>query len=273
MDFTYILFNTLIYWSMAFILSSFFSFWSILNMSLGGFMVIIAYTLRQLTYWWISLQFILVLTVLVWLYIALNRALYRYFPNPKQRDHVGLIITLWLNMLLENATSMLYWPNSVSLDMLHLTRPQLLIILVVFFFCIRYFFRQTMYWLSLKAISENNNLVRSLWVKSNIYTQIFFWFLFLLLVFLAWLILNQTWLKTWDGMFYLIKWIGIMILVWIDKKEYIFLWALLYVVAEYLLFIEIWLPIWYKETLILWIIVLMLLFKPEGLFTLRRRKI
>jgi hypothetical protein len=54
-----------------------------------------------------------------------------------------------------------------------------------------------------------------------------------------------------------------MILVGISKKEYMLFGALLYVVMEYLLFIQLGLPISYKETFILIVIVAVLLFKPE----------
>jgi len=54
----------------------------------------------------------------------------------------------------------------------------------------------------------------------------------------SFLILNETNLRASDGLFYLIKGIGIMILVGVAKKEYMYLGALLYVFIEYLLFIQ-----------------------------------
>jgi branched-subunit amino acid ABC-type transport system permease component len=64
-----------------------------------------------------------------------------------------------------------------------------------------------------------------------------------------------------------------MLLVGIAKKEWMYIGALLYVVVEYLLFIQWGFPMEYKETLILLVILLVLIFKPEGLFMIRKRKI
>jgi branched-subunit amino acid ABC-type transport system permease component len=71
----------------------------------------------------------------------------------------------------------------------------------------------------------------------------------------------------------MIKALGIMILVGTTRKEYLFLGALLYVLVEYGLFIVWGLPISYKETLILLVILGVLLFRPEGIFARRERKI
>jgi branched-subunit amino acid ABC-type transport system permease component len=65
----------------------------------------------------------------------------------------------------------------------------------------------------------------------------------------------------------------VMILVGIAHKQYVFLWALLYVLIEYVMFIELGWPIAYKETLILVVILLILILKPEGLFSLGKRNI
>jgi hypothetical protein len=42
-----------------------------------------------------------------------------------------------------------------------------------------------------------------------------------------------------------------------------FFGALIYVLAEYLLFVKLGLPISYKETFILFVILFVLMFKPE----------
>jgi branched-subunit amino acid ABC-type transport system permease component len=90
---------------------------------------------------------------------------------------------------------------------------------------------------------------------------------------IAFILLTETSLRASDGLFYMIKALGVMILVGTARKEYLFLGALLYVAVEYLLFIVGGLPISYKETLILVVILGVLLFKPEGLFTGKARKI
>jgi branched-subunit amino acid ABC-type transport system permease component len=84
---------------------------------------------------------------------------------------------------------------------------------------------------------------------------------------LAFLLLTETSLRASDGLFYMIKALGIMILVGTAKRERMFAGALLYVFIEYVLFIIRGLPISYKETLILFVILGVLLFRPEGLFS------
>ena len=64
-----------------------------------------------------------------------------------------------------------------------------------------------------------------------------------------------------------------MIMVGVEKREYIFLGALMYVAIEYILFIGLGLPIEFKETCILVIILAILLIKPQGLFSIKARQI
>gem|GEM_PF-4583746 len=52
-----------------------------------------------------------------------------------------------------------------------------------------------------------------------------------------------------------------------------FFGALAYVLIEYLLFITRGLPIAYKESLVLVIILFVLMLKPEGIFSLSKRKL
>ncbi|MEI7477610.1 MAG: hypothetical protein WCJ81_03700 [bacterium] len=52
-------------------------------------------------------------------------------------------------------------------------------------------------------------------------------------------------------------------MVGVDKKQYMYLGALIYVILEYLLFIRLGFPIGFKETLILFMILAILLIKPE----------
>ncbi|USN58880.1 MAG: hypothetical protein H6767_02040 [Candidatus Peribacteria bacterium] len=64
-----------------------------------------------------------------------------------------------------------------------------------------------------------------------------------------------------------------MVLVGLRKIEYTLIGACIYVIIEYLLFVEVGLSITYKEALILFIILILLVFKPNGIFSLTSRKI
>jgi branched-subunit amino acid ABC-type transport system permease component len=136
-----------------------------------------------------------------------------------------------------------------------------------------YIFSKTMLGIILKGMFEHSNVIRWLGVPTMKILQWLFGFFLLLLLANSFLILNETNLRASDGLFYLIKGIGIMILVGVAKKEYMYLGALLYVFIEYLLFIQFWFPISYKETLIIAVIVLVLLAKPEWLFSLAKRRV
>lgn len=272
-DLGYILLNTIVYGSVAMVIAWFFWFGKILNFSLGAYMMMGGYILYRFITYGFSLLNIIILTIFIGSFLLINRGLLKYFPNDKKRDHVWLVITLGASIVLENLTSYVYWPNSVSLSIMHMPVYGLVIIFLILIWFFFYLYKYSFLGITLNAISEDSKLVRGLGVNTSKILQITFFCLLLLLLACSFLLLNESNLRAGDGIFYMIKWIWIMILVWIAKKEYMFFGALLYVLIEYLLFIQRWLPISYKETLILIIILFVLLFKPEWLFSLRKRKI
>ena len=255
------------------LLASFFSFGKLLHLGIGNFMVMLGYIIYNFIHQWFNRTSVIVAMAVIGFYLLINRGLLKYFPSSKQRDHVGIILTLGVSIILDNATSYIFWPNSVGLNLIDFKRYTLLIIFILLISFFYYFFKHTLYGMTLKWISEDSKIIKSLGINSNKVLQYFFGSGLVLLVWMAFMILNEANFKPSDGMFYMIKGIWIMILVGLGKKEYMFFWALLYVVVEYLLFIQRGLPISYKETLILLVIVVLLLFKPEGLFTFKRRKI
>lgn len=272
MDLWYVLYNTIIYGIIASALAGFFAFGKILNLSIGGFLVASGYIFFSFfTKGFTRGSFVFTL-VLILVFLVMNRVLLRWFPNETQRDHVSIVATLWLTIVLENLTNYIYGPNGVSLDVWHITTVQLIILFVLLCSGFYYFFKHTSYGVLYKAMHENTKTLRSLWLSVSQYQQWLFVGLGLLTIFAAFMIINETNMRASDGMFYLIKGLGIMIIVWLQKKEYMFFWALLYVLVEYFLFIEMGYPISFKETFVISIILLLLLFKPEGIFTLRKRK-
>lgn len=273
MDLGYILINTIVYGTVAMIIASFFWFWKILNFSLWAYMMMWGYILSNFIQSGLSWTNILMLIILFWSFLFINWGLLKYFPNDKKRDHVWLVLTLWISIILENLMSYVYWSNAISLSLFHISIYWLIIVFLLLFWFFFYVYKYSFLWVTLSAISENWSLVRGLWVPTNKILQICFFWLFLLLLVVCFLLLNESSLRAWDGIFYMIKWIWIMILVWIEKKEYMFFGALIYVLVEYLLFIKLGLPISYKETFILFVILFVLLFKPEWLFGLKSRKI
>ena len=273
MDIQYILLNTIVYWIVALVIANFFSFGKMLNMSIGSFMVMGGYIIYNLIVHWISIQTVIILVWFISLFVIINRAISKFFPHDKQKDHVGIIATLGISIILENLTNYMYGPNSINLTLLHFNRQLLLILFIILFGLFYYLFKHTLLGATLRGIEENSKTIQSLGIRSNKILQFLFLGMLMLLLVIAFIILNEANLRWSDGIFYLIKGIWIMILVGISKKEYMLFGALLYVVMEYLLFIQIWFPISYKETLILIIILWVLLFRPQGLFSFRNRKI
>ena len=273
MDFSYILFNTLIYGSIGLVMSSYFAYGKFINFSIGAFVGMMGYIIYGVVNQWFTVQNIFMICSLIIIYRWVNRALIKYFPNTKQRDHVGLVITIGLNVFVQNMVNYVYGPSSIGLHLFTTTPWILLIMILVISWITYYLLKGSLIGKVYTSIEENTQTTDSLGIKSTkLLHQLFGW-LFWLLVVNALFIINETNLKATDGVFYLIKWIWIMILVGVGKKEYIFVWALLYVLLEYFLFITLWLPIAYKETLVLIIILWVLLWKPEWLFMIRRRKI
>ena len=236
-------------------------------------MMMSGYILYRFISFWISWTNVVMLIVFISSFLCINRWLLKYFPNDKKRDHAGLIITLWVSIIIENITNWIFGPNSVNLAVMNIPTWGLALIFVALIWFFYYLYKYSFVGITLNAISEDSKLVRGLGVSTDKILQYTFAWLFTLMIACSFLLLNESNLKAWDGIFYMIKGIWIMILVWVAKKEYMYLGALLYVVMEYVLFIQMWLPISYKETLILIIILAVLLFKPEWLFSLRKRNI
>jgi len=273
MDLHYILFNTIVYGSIATTLAAFFAFGKFLNLGIWGFLVLGGYGIHAFINHGFSWEVILALSVFLIVYFFVNWLLLHYFPHPKQRDHVGIVLTLGVSIVLENMIGYVFGPSSVSLSLISLPSWSLFLILLGLLGGFWYIFSKTMLGIILKGMFEHSNVIRWLGVPTMKILQWLFGFFLLLLLANSFLILNETNLRASDGLFYLIKGIGIMILVGVAKKEYMYLGALLYVFIEYLLFIQFWFPISYKETLIIAVIVLVLLAKPEWLFSLAKRRV
>lgn len=270
---SYILFNTLVYGGIAFMLSSYFGYAKYLNVTVGSFMILSTYTLAQIVQHGRSAQAVSVCCGLVLLYWLINYIVIRFFPNAKQRDLFWLIFTLGGSLFLGSATNMIYWPLPTSVQWGEISTWRLVAILVAVNLILFYIFHTSYIGKIRKGIYHNTWSIRSLGIKVNSMLHVLFMAFIPCFIALGVLIANEGTLRASDNMFYMIKGLGIMIVVGVEKKQYIFLGALAYVILEYLMFIKWWLPISYKETLILVIILIILLCKPEGLLTTSLRKI
>jgi len=265
--------NTLVYGGIALVIGGFLAYAKFLHLSIATLFVSLAIIFDSLFSQWLTWESLLMFTLVVILYRWCNHILLRSFQDFKQREFVWVILTLGLALIIENTVNIILGPSSVSLNLVHFSTMSLLVLCLMLFGAMYYIRKFTPLWTLFYWLFESDTVVRSLWVNVRWFLQKYFLSLFILLAGIAFIALNETALRSSDGMFYRIKWIGIMILVGLDKQEYMLLGALLYVLCEYFLFVQMWLPIAYKESFILVILLLVLLFKPEGLFSLRKRDI
>lgn len=270
---TYIFFNTLIYGSIAFALSAYFGYGKYLNVALGSFMILWTYTaISIIDYGWSRASLATIFAMII-CYVLVNYVVLNRFSNEKQRDLFGLIFTLWASILVENVTNMIYGPVPTSIQLGTFSRWWLCIALVVINALVIYIFNWSFLGKIWKGIYVNTWSIRALGVRVNTMLHALFLALLPCTIAIGVLIADQGTLTANDNLFYIIKGIGIMIMVGIDKKEFIYLGALLYVIIEYVMFVLGGLPVSFKEALILIIILLVLLFRPEGLLSTKARKI
>ena len=271
-DLYYIIYNTLVYGLFAYVVMSFLAYNKYINFALWNFMIIGAFLIYSRYHHGFQWQTLVFLIVVLIVYLATNTLLIKHFKNVRKRDLVWIVFTFGLSTVLLNLTNMVYGPNSINIET-PISLGWLLGLLILINILIVYFQKTTIYGTILTWMFENEKTLQSLGIPVKKIRFVLSWF-FLVLLFICWyLILAGSNMRSSDSLFYFIKWLWIMILVGVSKSELVFVVAFLYVVLEYMLFIRRWLPIAYKETLMLIVILGMLLFRPQGLFTARKRKI
>jgi len=272
MDIWYIVLNSLMYGLVSFMLMWFFAYYKFLNFSIWVILVFSSYLISHFYLNGFTSTGVVLLLWFVVFYFLINFLVLKFFKNIKQRELFWLVFTLWSSILLENWVNYIFWPTSVSINNIVLWTPALIILFVLLNVFLIYFFKYSFTGKIFKWIQENGKILRSLWYKLHRKLYHFAWLLLLTWFLSGFLILVFWNIRSSDHIFYLFKGIGIMILVGITKIEYVFVWALLYVLLEYVLFISLWFPIAYKETLILIVILVLLVFKPQWIFTFKSRK-
>ena len=117
MDYSYILFNTLIYGSIGLVIGSYFAYGKFLHFGIGALVGMMGYIMYNIIQTGRTIQNILMIIALVVIYMGTNRILMKYFPNTKQRDHVGLVITIGLNVFIQNLVNYVYGPSAVGVQL------------------------------------------------------------------------------------------------------------------------------------------------------------
>lgn len=273
MDLWYILFNTLVYGGLAFVFATFYAYSKIQHLGIGAIMMFCGYIIYHMSVYGLTWQTFLLAVGIIVSYIAVTYLLIHYFPDEKTRDLLSIVFTLGISLLLDNVIAFIYWPSSIGIEGVEIWVVPLLLIFVLCNIVVLYLFGSSMFGKVMKGVHEQHHVIGSLWISVPRLQYRTFFFLFFVLALLAWLVLVETQMRATDSFFYLIKGIGIAILVWFWQKQWIFIWALAYVVLEYIMFVTRWLPIVYKETLILLLVLLVLLWKPQWLFSWNKRSV
>ena len=272
MDLSYIFFNALVYGVIASALSSFFAYAKFLNLALGSYLMGATFVV----YLFAQSKFVaagLLLAGLCISYVVLYVLLLRHFSHEKQRDLVALIISLMLGTVLANILQFFFGSGGIYLSAWQFSPLVLMSLFFVIAFGIYYVFEKTYYSIVFKGLFEKSTVIQSLGISLHLYRHVLYMFWFSLFFAVGFLLLHTSGVKAVDGLFYLLKGLAIMIMVGISRKQYIFVGTLIYVLIEYLLFIKWGIPIAYKESMIMIVILWVLLFKPEGLFSLKTRGI
>lgn len=163
----YILFNTLIYGSIAFVLASFYAYGKFLNATIGTWMIMGTYTVVALSRYGMTMTSAISILAILVLYLIIHAIIIKKFPHETSRDLFGFIFTLGGSLLIENIVNMLYGPNAVSLDRWTRSVPGLVATLVVINLVLLYLFRTSYNGLIWQAIYNNTSAIRSLGVRVN----------------------------------------------------------------------------------------------------------
>lgn len=273
MDFYYILQNTIIYWIMAFVITNIFSSNKYLNFAIGSFFIFFWYVIIYFQENGFSIQAVLFIISSFLIFYYLDKFIVKSFINSKKRELFWIIFTLGFAILLENVLYYKFGPNSISINNGNIDIVFLWAVFMVLFIFTYYFYKISLSGKILKWLHEDAKVIDTLWINVEKLKFFNMFFSFILLFIASYIALTSSSLNIGANLFFLLKWIGIMIIVWINKIEYIFLWALLYVFTEHILFINLWVPIWYKDSLILIIILFILIIKPNGVLNFNLRKI
>lgn len=263
----YILLNTFIYGVLAAALHACLTHTKYINIYLGTVLMWTAYAYAHLLVHGIQRQTIIVtICIYVWLFL-IHHIIISYFPIISQRELFALLFTLGADIIWGNILYLTYWPTLITAPWLNLSSLTLGGLLGGIALIHRYFFNKTLFGLKYQALASHAIVLRSIWYRyKNMLLQLMVWIVTFTGMMGIFLVHNQA-LRASDSFFYLLKALGIAILVWQGKSWYIFVWTLLYVVIEYALFVWLGLPLGYKQALILLIILLVLLLKPQGLFS------
>lgn len=273
MDISYILHNTIVYGIIAFVLARILSHNKYLSFAIGWVLIWVSYVFQSVFTWWLGLaHFLHLLFIFIVLY-WLDTFIYKSFQHEYVRDLFGLIFTMWFTIFVTNLLFFIYGPSAISIDIARIPNIILITLLIFLQVIIYFLYRHTIFWKITWWMHENSRVVETLSIRRN---PINLWntlFSFFLICVASYVILSSSSLGSWDEIFYVIKWIWIFIIVWIHRLEYMFIWALAYVILEHILFINLWFPLEYKESMILFIILGILIWKPQWVFSLKTRKI
>ena len=273
MDIDYILINSLIYGFIGLLIGSYFAYKRYVNLWVGGMFILASYIIYIYLKEWFTGELFGFWLLFLFIYFILDYFLHNAFVNDKKRRLFTIIFTLGVFIFIENIIWYFRSSSVIGLIEYEVSLSTIWAIFVILNIILIYLLRYTFTGKVFTAIQENYGTVKSLWVNIDKFLFPYFLFLWVGLCVVAYINLTGNVIRPADSFFYVIKWFGVVILAGLLNLEFIFIATMLYIMFEYTLFLTLWFPIAYKDSTILFVILLVLLLKPEGIFTFKSRKL
>lgn len=194
-----------------------------------------------------------------------------YFPHQSQRDVFSVMFTLGAAIFVQNLLGFIFGASSISLSFSAFSSPVLIALITCCALLIWYLFQKSITGKIFIASRESHNTVKSLGISLHRFLLFGAWGWLILLLFAAGITLGTGGIRAADGLFYLIIGIGIMVASGSRGITGVFLISGAYACLEYFLFVTMGVPLAYKAALMITLILVLLMIKPEGVFSFRRR--
>lgn len=259
MDLTYVVFLTLVYWTLAVIMSRDLGYSKYLSFGLWTLMLWIAYPLHAFVSNTWSAADVLILCCVLGSYFALYVLCNRGFPHERSRELFACVGTIGRMILWENLLTLRYWPVSIRREGVVFSPWAITAVLLGLFFVLLRCTKYTYRWMMYRGLEDRGDVLRTVWISQYRSTTVMHLLSYLLLA-CIWLSLTAaTQITPWDGLFYRIKAVGILVVAGISNRVRLYPIACIYVILEYRLFVYGWLPLQYKDGIMLLIILCVLL--------------
>lgn len=263
MDF--VLSHMLMYTCVGTVMMGVFSYLNTLNLSIGHTMILLGIAiLNTIQYDDLYMSSMIALGVMG-CFVGFHWITIHFFPDHKARELFWIVGSLALAIVLENFIGLYYGSTAFTVD---LRIPTYVIggCLATIILLNTFIFRLSFHGKIFHTLHEDQQVSKALGIHTKKYIHFFSVFCLLLLVVLSCILLSKSGLRANDGMYYNIKWVGMLILIGAGRLHHVWIGALIYTLLEYGLFVVLSMSTSLKESIMLLVILLLLLVRPKGIF-------